>query len=152
MDNHYYNSQKLQIRKRQTLHSIIVGFVYFIIIYLFTRKVDGSICPIKNIFGISCFGCGMTRGFIAILKLDFKSALNYNILSLPMFIGICLYAFFTIIDLLSNNNYIYKIEKILSRIYMIFVYIVILVFATIINNLIFTANYLASTLMTPSCF
>ena len=35
-------------------------------------------CPIKTIFGINCPSCGMTRAFIAAIKLDFRSAFQYH--------------------------------------------------------------------------
>lgn len=41
-------------------------------------------CPFKNLFGIPCAGCGMTRAFIALIQLDFKSAFNYH----PLVFGI----------------------------------------------------------------
>ena len=84
--------------------------------------------------GISCFGCGMTRGFISILNLDFKTAFKYNVLSIPLFVGIALYSIYSLIDILFDKNYIYIIEKQLSKKYMYLVYIVILIIATILNN------------------
>lgn len=35
-------------------------------------------CPIKLIFGIDCPTCGMTRAFIALLRLDIPSAFGYH--------------------------------------------------------------------------
>ena len=37
-----------------------------------------SICLIKNLFGIECFGCGITKAVIASIQLDFVRAFNYN--------------------------------------------------------------------------
>ena len=37
-------------------------------------------CVFFKIFGIPCPGCGMTRAFLSLLKLDFYSAAKYNIL------------------------------------------------------------------------
>lgn len=37
-----------------------------------------TICIIKNLFGIDCAGCGATRMFGALLKLDFYQAFRYN--------------------------------------------------------------------------
>ena len=38
-------------------------------------------CPIKFLTGISCPGCGMTRAWISIFKLDLAAAFRYH----PMF-------------------------------------------------------------------
>ena len=134
MDSHWYKAKNINIRKRHTLHSIGVGFVFFAILFLLTKVFSLSLCPIKNIFGISCFGCGMTRGFIAILNLDFKAAFKYNVLSIPLFIGIAIYCIFSLIDFFFNKNYVCIFEKQLAKKYMYLVYIIILAIATVLNN------------------
>ena len=35
-------------------------------------------CPIKQIFGVNCPGCGMTRAFLSALRLDFCAAFHYH--------------------------------------------------------------------------
>jgi len=37
-----------------------------------------SICLIRNVLGINCPGCGMTRAISCIFHGNFKSALQYN--------------------------------------------------------------------------
>ena len=126
--------KQLSNRKRHTLHSLGVGFVFFVVLFVLTKVFSVSLCPVNNLLGISCFGCGMTRGFISILNLDFKTAFKYNVLSIPLFVGIALYSIYSLIDILFDKNYIYIIEKQLSKKYMYLVYIVILIIATILNN------------------
>ena len=46
-------------------------------LYIFFA-VTGIGCPIKFITGISCAGCGMTRAWLAVLHLDFKTAFYYH--------------------------------------------------------------------------
>jgi hypothetical protein len=43
-------------------------------------KLDGkrSICLVKNIFGVECWGCGITKSVISAIQFDFVSAFNYN--------------------------------------------------------------------------
>ncbi len=122
---HKFNNKEI-LRKRQTLYSICIGFVFFIILFILSKIFKGSLCLFKHIFGISCFGCGMTRGFISILKLNFFSAFRYNALSIPVFIGIAVYSVCAIIDVLFNKNYVCNMEKQLGRKYMFILYVIIL--------------------------
>ncbi|MBR7131918.1 MAG: DUF2752 domain-containing protein [Clostridia bacterium] len=135
MDSHWYKTEKQNNRKRHTLHSLSVGFVFFVILFILTKIFSISLCPIKAIFGISCFGCGMTRGFISILYLDFKAAFEYNVLSIPLFVGIALFSIFSLLDFFFDKNFIYIIEKQLAKKYMYLIYFLILVIATVFNNI-----------------
>jgi hypothetical protein len=38
------------------------------------------VCPLYSLTGLACPGCGMTRGFHALLHGDISSALGYNLL------------------------------------------------------------------------
>ena len=134
MDSRWYKDNDLKNRKRHTLHSLGVGFVFFLFLYILTKIFSVSLCPIKAIFGITCPGCGMTRGFMAILNFDFKTAYEYNVLSVPIFLGIAMYAVFAIIDIIFDKNYVYVIENKLSKKYMYFIYAIILIISVIMNN------------------
>lgn len=46
---------------------LIVGLAYYAVTW-FTG------CPFRFFFGISCPGCGMTRAWLSVLRLDFSSA------------------------------------------------------------------------------
>ena len=62
-------------------------FIFIIIaLFLFYK------CPYSYIFGISCPGCGMTRAFYSILKLDFEGAFYYHPLWWVVVLGIGYYA------------------------------------------------------------
>lgn len=116
------------------LRSLGLGVFFFSILCVFTKVFQTSLCPIRNLFGIRCFGCGMTRGFIAILNLKFISACKYNILSLPVFTGIVLYCTVLFIDLLTGKDYIIKVEKQLSRKYMYAIYLAVLIISVLFNK------------------
>jgi len=69
--------------------------LYFIFpIVLYTVPLDWlnkqhTICLVKNIFGVNCFGCGITRAVISGVQLDFFKAIEYNkmvVIVLPMLI------------------------------------------------------------------
>jgi hypothetical protein len=44
----------------------------------FFETGGNSICLIKFVFGIECYGCGMTRAFQHAIHLDFIGALGFN--------------------------------------------------------------------------
>jgi hypothetical protein len=52
----------------------------FLFSFVSLDKLDGkqSICLFKNIFGIDCYGCGITKAIISAIQLDFIRAFNYN--------------------------------------------------------------------------
>lgn len=53
----------------------IVGVIIFIFYYVLVELIDsGTRCVSKNLFGIPCPGCGMTRSYLHVLEGDFKAA------------------------------------------------------------------------------
>ena len=78
----------------------------------------------------------MTRAFISILQFDFISAVNYNLLSIPLFIGIAIYCLFLLIDLIFDKNLVVATEKLLSKRYMYIIYFSVLVLDAVISNCI----------------
>ncbi len=73
-------------------------------------------CPIKFITGISCAGCGMTRAYLALLRLNFSEAFHYHPLFWlpPIFLAI-----------LYNKN------KIKPQIYKIFIFTIVVMFCIV---------------------
>lgn len=53
---------------------VISGVVIYLIL------IGEYLCPFKIIFKIPCLGCGMTRAYKALLRLDFKTALKMHAL------------------------------------------------------------------------
>lgn len=49
-------------------------------------------CPIYNLFGFTCPGCGLTRAWLSFLRGDWRQALNYHLLFFPTPLFIFLYA------------------------------------------------------------
>ena len=66
--------------------------VIFAVLIFYTKHLNsiGVICPIHNITGIDCPGCGGTRMMMSLFNLDIYQALRYNmylcISLLPMLI------------------------------------------------------------------
>ena len=79
--------QKMSSRK-------LAGFLLlsFVLIVSFAirpfRNPEFTVCLFKNIFGIPCPGCGMTRAFLFIAHGDIRSALELNVNSLAVFIAV----------------------------------------------------------------
>lgn len=66
--------KKLFSSEWQDIKAIIV----IILFYFFMSMIFDIGCPILWITGISCAGCGMTRAWISLLHLDFKTAFYYH--------------------------------------------------------------------------
>jgi len=91
-------------------------------------------CIFKKIFKISCPACGLTRGFISLLALDFKTALFYNILSFPLLLCGFIIFIFLLKDIISNKiSVINFLFKVFEKFYIII--ITLLIITMIINNI-----------------
>lgn len=123
-------------RQRQALQSLVAGLALFAVLYLATSLFGGSLCPIRNLFGVSCFGCGLTRGFIAILHLDLKAATRYHVLSIPLFVGIAAYAVLCFTDILLGRNDLDRIARLAGRKYMFVLYAAVLALSVFLNRII----------------
>lgn len=126
---------KLTDRKKQTLISVIRGFAFFVVLFIITKYLKIAVCPIKNTFNASCPGCGLTSGFMSVLRLDFKTATAHNVLSVPLFFSCVIYVCLAFFDVFSQKCYVEKLEMCLSKKYMYFVYAIIIITATILNNI-----------------
>ncbi len=64
---------------RRSINLLLLGgFVYL----LFSNRF---VCIFKLVFKIPCMGCGMTRAYKALLRLDFLQAIEYHCLfPIPM--------------------------------------------------------------------
>jgi hypothetical protein len=58
--------------KDAILTILAVAFVYTIF------YITGIGCPIKFLTGVSCMGCGMTRAYLSLLRLDIAGAFQYH--------------------------------------------------------------------------
>ena len=97
--------EKVNLLENKALYNILAisGILLLVIAFLFDTK-----CLFKTIFSIPCPSCGLTRGFIAILGFKFIDALNYNLLSIPIFISGVLFYFFYVIFIFLKKDYIHK--------------------------------------------
>ena len=56
----------------------IIAAVILTILELVRRFAFGGGCLLKDIFGVPCPSCGMSRAFYCVLRLDFSMAFYYN--------------------------------------------------------------------------
>ena len=87
----------------------LLVFLYIVFpIVLFMVPLDWlhkqpTICLVKNIFGVNCFGCGITKAVISGVQLNFTKAFEYNkmvIIVLPML----MYVWFNHLKLLVQKK------------------------------------------------
>lgn len=71
-------------QKARELLVIFCGLAAYCVIAM----VTGMPCLIKGITGISCPGCGMTRSFLALMRLDFAGAWHYHPLVFYLLIAV----------------------------------------------------------------
>lgn len=60
------------IRKNDLRAILIIAAFYAVM------QLAGITCPIRYLTGISCAGCGMTRAWMSLLRLDISSAFAYH--------------------------------------------------------------------------
>ncbi len=122
---------------KKRLNKIIIRdllIILFAISYYFLNKYTGfSIpCLFKELTGYDCPGCGITRMIFALMRLDIKSAFNFN----PL---VFIYAPFIAMYFIYNDYlYIYdKKDKYISRIpqYIWIILIIITIAFGIIRNI-----------------
>jgi len=88
------------LENKKVYHILAIsGIILLLIVFSFD-----NVCIFKNIFNIPCISCGLTRGFISIIHFNFIEAINYNVLSIPLFILIIIYYILYIIYLFKNNT------------------------------------------------
>lgn len=136
MDSRWHNLNSRIKNHKHRLYSLTGAVLLFIVLFLLTQLVEGqSLCPIYHFFHIKCIGCGMTRAFISLFCFDFFKAVEYNILSIPLFLGIILYCVLLAVDILLGRELVSAFEGILCRKYMYPVYLVLFLMSVIINCL-----------------
>ena len=99
--------------------------------------ISGTInfeCIFKKLFNISCPGCGLTRSFRALLRLDIITSFKYNIFGPILFIIIIIGIIFLIKDIIKNEDKTIKYTyRILNKYY--YIVIICLIISMIINNI-----------------
>ena len=110
---------------------LLFGMLFVLIAISGTIKLN---CIFKKLFNISCPGCGLTRSFRALLRLDIISSFKYNIFGPVLFIIIIISIIFLIKDIIKNEDKTIKYTyKILGKYY--YIVIICLIISMIVNNI-----------------
>lgn len=121
------NNNDSIIKNNKILELILLGAVSILFFIINIR-----ICPFYYLFKIPCPGCGLTRGLINIMKLDFITAMQYNILSIPLVILILI---FVVLKIIKKEVYLTNIIKNNKKIIIVITIIITIVsFVININN------------------
>ncbi len=70
-------------KHRNLIIKIIIGvmlFIALIVVLKFLLELNVTLCVFTNLFGVECYGCGMTRAYYALITGKFKEAITHNIL------------------------------------------------------------------------
>lgn len=85
-----------------------------------------TVCVFKNLFDIECAGCGGTRMFLAILKLDFYQAFRYNQYVFSLLVVGCIYGiYFIIMKFLKKKVFIPNMKWLYVFIFTTFLFMIL---------------------------
>jgi len=93
-------------------------WVYGIGILVFVISVNTPFsipCLWKLATGIPCPGCGLTRAFVLVSRLDFVGAAGINILALPLLTGAIMYFMCALIEITVNKPALRRFNSMLEK-------------------------------------
>jgi hypothetical protein len=75
----------------KALQLVIIATPFYLLFLPADFFNDGAVvCPSKRFLDIECLGCGLTRGIMHLMHFQFEAAWQYNMLSFPVFIALCI--------------------------------------------------------------
>lgn len=75
---HLISIMLVSVSKKKGITKSSFWAVFAVILFYTGMQLLGITCPIKYLTGISCAGCGMTRAYLSLLRLDFSKAFYYH--------------------------------------------------------------------------
>lgn len=108
--------KKIPFKRIITIGLIIGGYVLVL-------KLLGMTCIIKNLFGVSCPGCGMTRACFSAATFNFKQAFYYH----PLWILVIPSILLLILFYVKDKTKLFKLTIVILIILLIIVYVIRLI-------------------------
>ncbi len=105
--------------KKNIIEIVLMGGLSTLLFVLNVR-----LCPFFFLFKIPCPGCGFTRAFIALLRLNFLESFQYNLMCIPICIFLATYIFLLI---LKKEQYVHNLTKKYRKQIIIICFVVMLV-------------------------
>ena len=113
--------------KKKIINNI---FLYLsILISIYVALGTNYVCPWRKFFNIYCAGCGVTRMFKSLLKLDFYQAFRYNQLFFILMLFGIIYLCYVCISVLFKKQY-YRFNS-----NILWLLLILIVFFTILRNI-----------------
>ena len=114
--------QVIHLENKKVINILAIsGILLLLIVFLFDYE-----CVFLKVTGVPCVSCGLTRGFIYILKGDLINAIKINLLSIPIFINTLLFYFLYFIKIILKKEFIYKYYNYFIKHYKIIITILII--------------------------
>jgi hypothetical protein len=116
------------------MNRIFKSFLFvieFVMCYLILSGQLLTECVIKQVFHIACPACGFTRGFRAILSGNLLKAIQYNLLSIPVFIFFIIVNGYLIYDIIKDKK---KTDFFFGKLGKFIIPILIILFLNMVMN------------------
>lgn len=92
-----------QIIKKEEL---MIGLLILVFVFLLDYN-----CLFKSVFHLPCAGCGITRGFEALMKFNVNESFRYNLLALPIVMYVLFLLTLRLIDAFRGTHKALALEK-----------------------------------------
>ena len=93
----------MKYRIKNGILFILIGISLFMIFHFSLRPE----CFFKKLTSIPCPACGLTRAFFEILKGNIIQSFSYNILAIPLFLGMLISIWFIIEGFFKNQDFFF---------------------------------------------
>lgn len=92
--------------------------------YIFVRMTGLSLpCLFKLVTGLECPGCGNTRAFMSLLRLDIKGAFGYNYFIFAEILYFCWAAAYTSVRYIKSGRFYLEIRPVWVNVLFLSVFI-----------------------------
>ena len=129
MDYKGYNAKN---RKKHIIFTLITLLAIIIVWIVFSNRTvlrNITICPMYNLTGLKCPGCGMTHAAYSLLRLNFLEALKHNFL-------IYLFVPYIIWMYVKHIRYVFWDKPVRNDLRVVFGLFIITMIFTIVRNLV----------------